>query len=64
MNWKHQEMAEKMFGHWALVRDDMNRVVSVFKDYLKEYAPELVATLDDEAALDYFTKALKYRHFR
>lgn len=64
MNWKHQEMAQRMFGEWALVRDDMNRVVSVFRDYLNEYAPELVATLDEAAALDYFTKALRYSHFR
>ena len=48
---------------WALVRDDMNRVVRVYKDYLKSHAPELLASLDDAAALDYFTKALRYGHF-
>lgn len=63
MNWEHQEMAQKMIGEWALVMNDIPAVVKTFKRYLAEYAPELVATLNDEAAEDYFTKALLYRHF-
>lgn len=64
MNWQHQEMAQQMFGEWALVRDNMTRVLNTFKRYLEANAPELVASLDEVAALDYFTKALNYRHFR
>jgi hypothetical protein len=63
MNTEQQEMAQKMMGEWALTFD-IPDVVKVFKRYLGEYAPNLVATLNETAAEDYFTKALKYGHFR
>ena len=63
MNWKQQEMAQQMLGEWAITFD-IPDVVKVFKRYLGEYAPNLVASLNEAAATDYFTKALKYGHFR
>jgi hypothetical protein len=60
MNSAHQEMAQKMFGEWAITFD-IPEVVKTFSRYLGEYAPNLVATLDEVAAADYFTKALKPR---
>lgn len=64
MNYEHQAMAQKMMGEWALVMSDIPAVVKTFRRYLGEYAPSLVASLDDVAATDYFTKALLYGHFR
>ena len=63
MNWKHQEMAKHMMGEWALNMGNIPSVVATFKRYLGEYAPSLIDTLNDQAAEDYFTKALHYRHF-
>lgn len=64
MNHEHQAMAQKMMGEWALIISDIPAVVRTFARYLGEYAPSLVASLDDVAATDYFTKALHYGHFR
>jgi hypothetical protein len=64
MNWKHQEMAKGMMSEWTLVdMKNIPAVVETFRHYLASYAPESLASLNDEAALDYFTKALWYRHF-
>ncbi len=66
MNWQHQEMAQQMFGEWALVfqKGNMTTVLNTYKRYLETNAPELVASLNEVAALDYFAKALVYRHYR
>ena len=56
-------MAQKMFGEWAITHE-IPKVVKTYKRYLGEYAPNLLATLNEVAAEDYFTKALKYGHFR
>jgi hypothetical protein len=63
MNSEQQKMAQQMLGEWAITFD-IPDVVKVFKRYLGEYAPNLLATLNEVAAEDYFTKALKYGHFR
>jgi hypothetical protein len=42
---------------------DIPAVVETFRRYLAEYAPESLSSLNDEAAEDYFTKALWFRHF-
>jgi hypothetical protein len=52
-----------MMNEWALVMSDIPAVVETFRRYLAEYAPESLASLNDEAAEDYFTKALWFRHF-
>jgi len=56
VNHEHQEMAKAMMSEWALVISDIQSVVKTYKRYLREYAPNLVATLDEVAATDYFTK--------
>ena len=57
-------MAQKMIGEWTLVdMNDIPAVVKTFRHYLASYAPESLASLNDTAAEDYFTKALWYRHF-
>ena len=63
MNWEHQEMAQGMMKEWALAMSDIPAVVETFRRYLAEYAPESLSSLNDEAAEDYFTKALWFRHF-
>lgn len=62
MNWKHQEMAQQMLGEWAITHE-IPKVVKTFRRYLGEYAPEQVASLNEAAATDYFTKRLRYGHF-
>ena len=64
MNFDHQAMARKMMNEWAIVISDIPSVVKTFGHYLSAYAPSLVASLDNVAATDYFTKVLHYGHFR
>ena len=52
-----------MFGEWAITHE-IPKVVKTFRRYLSEYAPEQVASLNEAAATDYFTKALFYGHYR
>lgn len=63
MNWEHQEMARRMFGEWTLNVGDIPSVVRSFRNYLGEYVPNLLATLDEVAAADYFAKIIRYGHF-
>lgn len=63
MNWKQQEMAQQMLGEWAITHE-IPKVVKTFRRYLGEFAPEQVASLNEAAATDYFTKRLCYGHFR
>lgn len=63
MNWEHQKLAKQMFGEWAIIASEIPQVVKTYKRYLTSQAPELLATLDEVATVDYFTKALRYGHF-
>lgn len=62
MNLEQQKMAQQMLGEWAIT-NEIPKVVNTFRRYLSEYAPEQVASLNEAAATDWFTKRLKYGHF-
>ena len=50
-----------MLGEWAMTFT-APEMVKTYKRYLKEYAPNLVDSLNDSATSDYFTKVV-YGHF-